>query len=90
LTKVGARSPAAPPSDELEHHPLLVLHIDSELTLLPPPHITYGPGGFVWRRLVPVASMIVRYNPDMALCMVGIGWGVVGQRTVAEMAHQRV
>jgi hypothetical protein len=72
--------------DELEHHPLLVLHIDSELTLLPPLCITYGPGGFVWRRVL-VASMIVRYNPGRALRVIGIGWAVVGQRTVAEMAH---
>jgi hypothetical protein len=62
LTKVGARSPAATPPEELEHHPLLVLRIDSELKLPPPLHITYGPGGFVWRRLVLVASMIVRYK----------------------------
>jgi hypothetical protein len=52
LTKVGAQSPAAPPLDELEHHPLLVLRIDSELTLLLLLCIMYSPGDFMWRRLV--------------------------------------
>jgi hypothetical protein len=90
LTKVGAQSPAAPPLDELEHHPLLVLRIDSELTLLLLLYIMYSPGGFMWRRLVLVASMTVRYNPGRALRVVGIGWAVVGQRIVSEMAHKRV
>jgi hypothetical protein len=87
LMKVGARSPAAPPLDELEHHPLLVLRIESELLLL---RITYSPGGFMWRRLVLVASMTVRYNPGRALRVVGINWAVVSQRIVSEMAHKHV
>jgi hypothetical protein len=90
LMKVGARSPAAPSLDELEHHPLLVLCIESELMLLPLLCITSSPGGFMWRRLVLVASMTVRYNLGRAVHVVGIDWAVVGQRIVSEMAHKHV